>query len=169
MLGGSSGLNFLAATRPTKSDIAAIAAAAGDGFWDWNWGSWLPWFQRVSSSLGDETGSMSIADQSRQQSEQYTSPGPTNQNVTRTDSPWVHGRAKVGVSVSYPPFLSDQFVGFQEGLSELGLGRDVDWSDGAGTGWGYSASTIDPVSRNRDTSDTAFSQRTTPHRRRFSC
>ena len=43
-------------------------------------------------------------------------------------------------------------------MEELGVFRDQDWADGYGEGWGWSASSIDPVTRQRETSDTAYSE-----------
>lgn len=92
------------------------------------------------------------------QSESYTSPGANNQGVKRVDVPSVHGHAKVGVSASYPPYLSSQFTGFFNGLRELGVPIDQDLSDGLGEGVSYSASSMDPSTRTRETSDTAYSE-----------
>lgn len=99
-----------------------------------------------------------LADPIQSQSESYTSPGPNNRGVKRVDVPSVHGHAKLGVSASYPPFLSKQFTGFFKGLRELGVPVDQDLSDGQGEGVSFSASSMDPITRTRETSDTAYSE-----------
>ncbi|ORY73613.1 GMC oxidoreductase-domain-containing protein [Leucosporidium creatinivorum] len=135
MLGGSSGLNFLAWTRPNEADMTSIVNMAGTGASSWSWKHMLSYFKK---------------------SESYTSPTANNQGVKRVDVPSVHGHAKVGVSASYPPYLSSQFVGFFKGLRELRVEVDQDLSDGQGEGVSYSASSMDPITRSRETSDTAY-------------
>lgn len=47
MLGGSSGLNFLAWTRPHEADMTSIAAMAGKGGSAWDWKHMLAYFKKV--------------------------------------------------------------------------------------------------------------------------
>lgn len=136
MLGGSSGLNFLAWTRGDRADYDAIATLAGSS--DWTWSALLPFFKR---------------------SERFTAPKPGDNTlgVTAEYDPSVHG-FDGPIDVANPPYLSEQIGGFMNGLSELGAPVDKDLSDGEGEGRSWSASSMKPKTFERVTSDTGYSE-----------
>lgn len=133
MVGGSSGLNFLAYTRGHKSEYASIAWLSRDASWSWR--NLINYFKK---------------------SESFHTPGPNTENVTRDFDASVHGTS-APVAVGYPPYISEQFAGgFFDGLEQQGVPVDVDLSDGesAGVSWSASTQTTENV---RVTSDTAYS------------
>ncbi|ORY73612.1 GMC oxidoreductase-domain-containing protein [Leucosporidium creatinivorum] len=132
MIGGSSGLNFLAYTRGHKSEYNSIAWLSRDASWSWR--NLLPYFKK---------------------SESFSTPGPNTENVTREFDASVHGTSGP-VAVSYPPYISEQFAGgFFDGLEQEGVPVDIDLSDGASSGVSWSASTQSPENV-RQTSDNAY-------------
>lgn len=134
MVGGSSGLNFLAYTRGHKSEYASIAWLSRDASWSWR--NLINYFKK---------------------SESFHTPGPNTENVTREFDASVHGTSGP-VAVGYPPYVSEQFAsGFFEGLEQQGVPVDVDLNDGESAGVSWSASTQTPENV-RVTSDTAYSK-----------
>jgi choline dehydrogenase-like flavoprotein len=134
MVGGSSGLNFLAYTRGHKSEYASIAWLARDASWAWR--NLIKYFKKSAT---------------------FHAPGPNTENVTREFDASVHGTLGP-VAVGYPPYISEQFAGgFFDGLQQQNVPVDQDLSDGESAGVSWSASTQTPENV-RVTSDTAYSE-----------
>lgn len=60
------------------------------------------------------------------------------------------------MSVSYGPYMSTQFSAFFGSLLGMGVSKAQDLTDGGVGGVSWSASSIDPKTRQRVTSDTAY-------------
>lgn len=135
VVGGTSALNFMAWTRGYAPEYDAWASLSGSDAWTFD--ALLPYFEK---------------------SEAFTKPGANNVDVERESDASVHG-AQGPVSASYTPYISPQFVGFYDGLSELDVPEAGDMCGGNNTGRSWSASTVEPATETRSTSDTAYSER----------
>ncbi|CEQ40724.1 SPOSA6832_02391 [Sporobolomyces salmonicolor] len=91
-------------------------------------------------------------------SEKFIPPTGNNQNVTPVYDASVHGTSGP-VEVSFPPYISEQFVGFYDGLLAMNVSVAEDMSDGRMHGVSYSQSTTSTGAsdnQHRVTSQTAY-------------
>ncbi|GAA5963114.1 hypothetical protein JCM21900_001057 [Sporobolomyces salmonicolor] len=134
LLGGSSALNLLVWTRGFKLDYDSWSNLGNKG---WSWDSLLGYFKK---------------------SEKFVPPTGNNQNVTPVYDASVHGTSGP-VEVSFPPYISEQFVGFYDGLLAMNVSVAEDMSDGRMHGVSYSQSTTSTGAsdnQHRVTSQTAY-------------
>ncbi|GAA5859459.1 hypothetical protein JCM1840_004625 [Sporobolomyces johnsonii] len=134
MLGGSSALNLMLWTRGFKGDYDSWNKLGNYG---WSWDSLLPYFMK---------------------SEKFSPPTGNNQNITPVYDASVHGTSGP-VEISFPPYISEQFTGFYDGLRTLNISVAEDLSDGVMHGVSYTQATISsggPNNQHRVTSQTAY-------------
>ncbi|GAA5912640.1 hypothetical protein JCM6882_004698 [Rhodosporidiobolus microsporus] len=118
MLGGSSGLNFLASTRPNTAEQDQWATLNDDS--GWSWSSLLPFYQKA---------------------EHFFEPGPSTQNESTVFNASLHGTSGP-IEASYPPYLSPQFGGFYDSLRSLDVPVAEDLHSGENHGVSYAPSTM---------------------------
>ncbi|GAA5907563.1 hypothetical protein JCM5296_007191, partial [Sporobolomyces johnsonii] len=91
-------------------------------------------------------------------SEKFIPPTGNNQNVTPVYDASVHGTSGP-VEASFPPYISEQFTGFYDGLLSMNVSVAEDMSDGRMHGVSYSQSTTSAGAldnQHRVTSQTAY-------------
>ncbi|GAA5844117.1 hypothetical protein JCM11251_001824 [Rhodosporidiobolus azoricus] len=118
MLGGTSGLDFLVSTRPNKVEQDQWATLSGNS--GWSWYSLLPFYKKA---------------------EKFFAPGPNTESEPVAYDPAVHGYSGP-IDVSYPPYLSPQFVGWSGALRSLGVPVARDLHSGNNRGVSYAPSTM---------------------------
>lgn len=89
------------------------------------------------------------------QSENFSVPGGNSENQPVAFNPFVHGY-KGPVDVSYPPYISPQYVGFFNAVRARGIPVAQDLSSGDTFGISWSPSTIVATNQTRESSQTAY-------------
>ncbi|KAL8279232.1 hypothetical protein RQP46_008269 [Phenoliferia psychrophenolica] len=130
-LGGSTALNLMVLSRGTTAEYNAWNSLGNTG---WSWSSLLPFFKKA---------------------ERVTPPTTNSAGLPATFSPGAHGTTGP-VASSWPPYLSPQFVGFFTSMLASLIPPALDFSSGSECGVSWTPSTIDPVSRTRVTSFSAY-------------
>jgi len=167
VLGGSSAMNFMAWTRPSDAAVEFGAWAKLAKSKAWGWKDLLPYFKKVRSpttrlhSLTPAQCSLLMAGTFplSVQSETFHAPGPNNLDTSQLYDKSAHGHHGP-VSASYGPYMSTQFSAFFASLVNMGIARATDLTDGGPGGVSWSASSINPSTHQRVTSQTAYCKQT---------
>lgn len=134
-LGGGSTRNFMWYQRGAKQSYKYWATATGDSSWEWE--NFLPFLKKPVEFTPPQEGS-------------YQTNLTPNYNIDDYDP---NGGP---LQVSYPNFISPSASYIGAGLSEIGLKDLPGMVDGNLLGWTGCATTIDPLTQTRSSSETSM-------------